>query len=80
MMAKAYHKAEAAEVCRLANVVEHSRAVNVRLDAVTGPREHRGVEFCTGVGAVRIHHKVVRPTKHGLVYARSSTRLTDDEY
>lgn len=37
-MAKAYHKAEAAEVRRLANVVEHSRAVNVRLEGLQTPK------------------------------------------
>jgi len=35
---KAYHKVEAAEVRRLANVVEHSRAVNVRLEGLQTPK------------------------------------------
>ena len=38
VFAKAYHKAEAAEVRRLANVVEHSRAVNVRLEGLQTPK------------------------------------------
>ena len=38
VMAKAYHKAEAAEVRRLANAVEHSRAVNVRLEGLQSPK------------------------------------------
>ena len=39
VMAKAYHdKAEAAEVRRLADAVEHSRAVNVRLEGLQSPK------------------------------------------